>query len=70
MGLFLFRADGVGETRTLSGTSLARGIYEGWRPGEHYPMVSEDGREPGTMGNRTNNSVSVSQETEGFKPLG
>jgi hypothetical protein len=28
MGLFLFRADGVGEIRTLSGTSLTRGIYE------------------------------------------
>jgi hypothetical protein len=26
--LFLFRADGVGEIRTLSGTSLTRGVYE------------------------------------------
>jgi hypothetical protein len=28
MGSFLFRADGVGEIRTLSGTSLTMGIYE------------------------------------------
>jgi hypothetical protein len=28
MGLFLFRADRVGEIRTLSGTSLTMGIYE------------------------------------------
>jgi hypothetical protein len=33
-------------------------------------MVSDGGRGSGTMGNRTDDSVSVSQETEGFKPLG
>jgi hypothetical protein len=28
MGLFLFQVNGVGEIRTLSGTSLIMGIYE------------------------------------------
>jgi hypothetical protein len=28
MGLFLFRARGVGEIRTLSGMSLTMGVYE------------------------------------------
>jgi hypothetical protein len=70
MGLFLFGADRVGEIRTLSETNLARGIYEELEPGEHYLMVSEDGRGPETTGNRTDDSVSASQETEGFKPLG
>jgi hypothetical protein len=70
MGLFLFQADRVGEIRTLSGTSLTMGIYEELEARGNYPMVSDGGRGPGTTRNGMNNSVLVSQETEGFKPLG
>jgi hypothetical protein len=52
MGLFLFQVDEGGEIRTLSGTSLTRGIYEELEAREHYPMVSDGGKGPGTMGNK------------------
>jgi hypothetical protein len=39
-------------------------------PGELKPRVRDDRRGPRMTGNKVNNTISVSQETEDFKPLG